>query len=111
MEGDPILNKLVCLVKVKEDGSEKRRIFIGAKSSLVSAASRKQYRQEQPRQTDIVTDSLNLLALRQKAEILVYMVADAKEAFWQVPLHLAERRFYCALHRKPDGGCRYLAFT
>ena len=30
-EGDPILNKLVCLLKIKEDGSEKRRIFIDAK--------------------------------------------------------------------------------
>ena len=58
MEGDPILNKLVCLLRVKEDGSEKRRIFIDAKSYSVCAASRKQYRQELPRQADIITDSL-----------------------------------------------------
>ena len=41
----------------------------------------------------------------------MYLVADANEAFWQVPLHPPERRFYCALLRKPDGSCRYFAFT
>ena len=69
----------MCVVNVKEDGTEKRRIFIDAKSSLVSAASRKQYRQELPRQTDIIADSIGLLALKQQAEIVAYMVADAEE--------------------------------
>ena len=66
---------------IKEDGTEKRRIFIDAKYSKVSAASCKQYKQELPRQTDAITDSLNHLGLRQEAEELLYLVADAKEAW------------------------------
>ena len=39
------------------------------------------------------------------------MVLDAEDAFWQIPLHPAERRFYCTLLRMPNGGTRYLAFN
>ncbi len=31
VRGEPILNKLVCLLGIKEDGAEKRRITIDAK--------------------------------------------------------------------------------
>ena len=80
LEGEPILNKLVCLLRIMDDGSEKRRIFIDAKCSRVSAASRKQYKQELPRQTDLITDSLSLPAMRREAEEFVYPVASGDVA-------------------------------
>ena len=39
------------------------------------------------------------------------MICDAEDAFWQIPLHPREQRFYCAVLRRPDGAVNYLVYT
>ena len=44
-------------------------------------------------------------------EEIFFHVVDADNAYWQLPLHPKERRFYCAILRMPDGHIRYLVFV
>ena len=74
--------------------------------SGVTASSRKQYRQELPRQTDLLTDVLWLMANIRSGEGIVFLVVDAEDAYWQIPLYPSERRYYCAILRMPDGRVR-----
>ena len=60
--GEPILNMFACISKVKLGGSTKHRIIMDAKRSLATEVSRKQYRSVLPRQTDLVSNVLKLLA-------------------------------------------------
>ena len=109
--GTPIFNKFACLTKVRSDGTCKRRIIMDARRSGVTASSRKMYKAVLPRQTDLVQDTLRLLSGAKDAESVDYMVLDADDAFWQVPLHPKERRFYCAMLRDSNGKTRFLSYA
>ena len=97
------MNKFACILKTKLDGTTKRRITMDSKQSMVTAASRKQYKASLPRATDLISDILALLAAAKPEEQVEAMVLDAEDAFWQVPLHPSERRFYCALPHRREG--------
>ena len=101
--GDPVFNKFASIIKQKPDGSVKRRIIMDSNQWSVTAASRKMYKAVLTRATDLVNDILALLALRCPDQDLDACVLDAEDAFWQVPLHPTERRFYCAVLRRSDG--------
>ena len=77
----------------------------------MTAASEKMYVAVLPRITDLVSDLLTLTSHRLAGEAVEAMVRDAEDAFWQIPLHASEHRFYCALLRMPDGRTRYLAYN
>ena len=111
MGGDPVLNKFACVMKARLDGTVKRRIIMDSKRSLVTEASRKSYRAVLPRATDLVHDILDLMATADSPEDLDILVLDAKDAFWQVPLHPKERRFYCAVLRRPNGKTSYVTYV
>ena len=49
-----------------------------------------------PRATDLINDMLALLAKTEDPSQIEVFICDAKDAFWQIPLHRDERRFYCA---------------
>ena len=106
--GDPIPNKFACIRKSRPDGSTKRRIIMDSKQSRVTEASRKQFRQVLPRQTDLITDILGLQAGCFAAESVELFVQDAEDAYWQVPLNPRERKNYCCILRMPDGKIRYV---
>ena len=82
-----------------------------SKASGVTASSRRQLKQILPRQTDLIVDALSLMADMQPGEQLAFFVCDAEDAYWQMPLHPAERRFYCSRLRMLDGTERYLAYV
>ena len=82
-----------------------------SKKSSVTAASKKMYKTVLPRATDLVSDLLAMLASANSPDEVEVFICDAEDAFWQVLLHPSERRFYCALLRRPDGTVRYLCFT
>ena len=59
----------------------------------------------------MIADILALLAQARCAETVELLVLDAKDAYWQVPLHPDERKYYCAQLAGAAGRKRYLAFT
>ena len=69
------------------------------------------YRSILPRATDFVSDVLALQATALAGEAVEAFVLDAEDAFWQVPLHPAERRYYCAVLDRPDGSWSYMAYN
>ena len=81
-----------------------------SKQSGVTAASTKQYRAVLPRQTDLVHDILSLQSECRAAEAVYLMVLDAEDAYWQIPLHPCERRFFCGQLNR-NGEVTYLAYT
>ena len=109
--GQPIFNKFACIVKQRMDGSTKRRIIMDSKRSSVTAASKKMYKAILPRATDLVTDVLSLKSEASPSDGIDLLVLDAEDAFWQVPLHKDEMRYYCSLLRYPSGRVRYLSYN
>ena len=105
----PVLSKLGCIVKVKtnEHGDEvkKTRIILDAKQSLVTSATQRMFKSELPRLVDAVFDILDLMTTLEPGESVVQMIADIVDAFWLIPLHASEQRFFTAML-----GGRYLIF-
>ena len=79
----------------------KTRIILDAKKSQVTAATARRYKSELPRVTDALHDILALMSNLKPGDVLAQMIADITDAFWLIPLHPAERRFFVAkLHKK-----------
>lgn len=100
---NPVLSRLGCIVKTKlnEQGiaTTKTRIILDAKQSQVTNATERRYASELPRITDAVHDLLSLMTQLGPGEKIVQFVADIVDAFWLIPLHPEERRFFCAKFR------------
>ena len=92
---EPVFSRIGVITK-KRLGKIKRRIVADAKRSQVSAASRKFQRVELPRITDVVVDTLEQLAetLGLDASQFEFFIADFADAFFHVPLHRQEQRFF-----------------
>ena len=82
-----------------------------SKASLVTAASRKMYRAVLPRLTDMISDLLSLLAAEDSHEIIMQLILDAEDAYWQVPLHASEQPFSCCVLNRLDSPPSYLTFV
>ena len=110
----PILNKFACITKTKvgEHGATtiKKRIIMDAKQSLVKEAANRQFRAILPRVTDAINDVIAVLNSLQEDQQAEQVVLDAKDAFWEVPLHPDERRFYCGRILDEEGNIRYVTY-
>ena len=98
----PVLSKFACLTKDRFDPATngwktKRRIILDSKESNVKAASAREFRSVLPRVIDVVHDTLACINDQSDSEPLEYMVLDASDAFWEVPLDPRERKFYSGL--------------
>ena len=106
----PILSKLGCISKTKlnPDGTQtvKHRIILDARRSNVTSATQRRYRSVLPRLTDAVQDALVFASELQPGQVMEQMIADISDAFWQIPLHPNERKFFVA---KFQG--RFLSFV
>ena len=96
----PVLSKLGCIVKVKENEIgqviKKTRIILDAKQSRVTKATERRYKSELPRIVDAVHDILELMSTLKPGEVIMQMVADVVDAFWLVPLHQSEMKYFTA---------------
>ena len=87
----PILSKIGLIVK-----GAKKRMILDTKESGLKHCSAKHQRVLLPRLLDAITQGLNLLSECGAEESVDWFVLDYSDAFWQVPLHPDERRFFCA---------------
>ena len=97
--GKPILNKLGLITKVR-NGIKKSRMILDTKQSWVKHATWKTQRVILPRLFDAVLRLLALMALGFDDGSVPHVesfVLDFTDAFWQIPVKSAERRFYCAV--------------
>jgi len=99
-------SKLFVLTQTKGD-LVKHRVLLDCKKSCISKSSVKSERVKLPRAMDTVTNTLQLFTAGMRwvsetdAEFsddvdydVGYMVLDVTEAFWTVPLHPGERRYF-----------------
>ena len=93
---DPILSKIEVITRTRA-GRTKKRVILDTRESLLRWASAKGQRVLLPRLLDAIMCILELLASPCADEDFAVsaFVLDFAEAFWQVPLHPRERRFFC----------------
>ena len=77
-----------------EEWQVKRRIILDCKQSGLSAKTRRRYKIVLPKSTDAVRDALILLSARLPPEEAEIFVLDFTNAFWNVPLHSKERKWF-----------------
>ena len=98
--GRVVLSKIGVIKKLRA-GVMRLRMVVDSKASRVSKATRKYERTTLPRVLDVVQDHLTLLAfaerLREQGEDaeLESLIADFKDAFFLLPNHPSERRYFC----------------
>ena len=97
----PTLSKLGCIVKQKvnhETGTvtTKTRIILDCKRSLVSKVARRTHKSVLPRVSDAIQSTLAMQSDCRQGDSVTFLVADVVDAFWLVPLNIAERKFFCA---------------
>ena len=91
---EPLLSRFGLLIKWR-DGKCKKRVILDCKQSGLSKRTRRRYKVMLPRVTDAVRDALKLLANRLPLEQLEIFILDFKDAFWSIPLHGGEKRWFC----------------
>lgn len=96
--GEPVLSRFGLVVRTKM-GKTKKRLILDVKQSQVKYSTRRTHRVPLPRGTDVAIDALESARELASEEALEFMVLDFKEAFWNVPLAKAERRFFVGRHR------------
>ena len=84
------------LIVKEKDGRISKRMILDTKQSRLKECSAKHQRVLLPRLLDTITQALNLMSTAKPGEDTEWMVLDYSDAFWQVPLHPHERRFFCA---------------
>ena len=97
----PVLSKLGCIKRTKfnpDTGTytTKNRIILDCKQSQVSVAAVRTHKSILPRVTDAVHASLALLSDLTQDETITMLITDVVDAFWLIPLHVSERKFFCA---------------
>ena len=104
----PVLSPMACIVKEKVDNGapkKKRRLILDCKASSVNNAIRRTHRIVLPRLTDTATDVLDLMLAETRdgnpcpGDNVEQMVLDFEDAFWRIPLHPLERKFFCAQYQ------------
>ena len=107
---EPILSKLGCITKERLNAEgvkvTKHRIILDARRSFVTSATQRRFRSVLPRITDAVQDALVFASELKIGETVEHMIADISDAFWQIPLHPKERKFFVAKFKS-----RYLCFV
>eukprot|EP00435_Cladocopium_sp_Y103_P021519 s4006_g5.t1 len=100
----PTLSKLGCIKKMKynpdtDQYTYKARIILDCKRSGVSKRAQRTHKSMLPRATDAVLSVLHLMAQKRPGQEIQLFIADIVDAFWLVPLHVSERRYFCAYLR------------
>ncbi len=90
---EPVLSRVHVLTKERL-GKTKRRLILDCKRSGLTDASRKAERALLPRAVDVVDDILSLECDAAAGEGVQILVLDFSDAFWQIPLHPTERRYF-----------------
>ena len=106
--GNPILNKLGLVVRYKTNtaGQEvkKTRIIVDNKESGVTRVAKRTHRSTLPRPANAVQSAMGLMDGNVKEEDLEsyidLLVADVSDAFWQIPLHPAERKYFVVMFKE-----------
>ena len=97
----PVLSKLACLKKLKYNPDtgqyiSKSRIILDCRRSGVSLTSVRTHKSVLPRITDAVNSALTLMDRATEDQRVTMFIADIVDAFWLIPLHPKERKFFCA---------------
>ena len=97
----PVLSKLGCIVKEKvnkETGTvtKKSRIILDCKRSLVSKYASRTFKSVLPRISDAVKSAMKLIGSCKDGESATLFIADVSDAFWLIPLHFSERKYFVA---------------
>ena len=97
VDGQPVLSK-IGMIKKLSAGKVKKRLIVDSKRSRVSKAARKLEQVVLPEVTDVVNDALHQKLrkwqLQRRDSITEWMVLDFSDAFFVLPLHRRERRFF-----------------
>ncbi len=96
--GKPVLSRLGCVVK-ERFGKIKKRVIVDSKQSGVSRTASLGFRSVLPRVLDLVFDTLELMSDLSITENIEYFVLDFVDAFWQLPLAHAERKYFVVRFR------------
>jgi hypothetical protein len=105
---EPVLNKVGVITKERA-GKVKKRIILDTKVAGTKECSAKHQRVLLPRLLDAILQALILYDQCGPGESMDWFVLDFTEAFWQIPLHPSERRFFCA--RVPiNGVLKYIVY-
>ena len=108
----PILNKLGLIIKIR-NGIKKARMILDTKASGVKAITTQAQRINLPRLFDAILQILVLLTFAAASTIsgidVESFVLDFSDAYYQVPIHRSEQRYFCATGRIRRQK-RYIAF-
>ena len=101
LKGKPVLSKLGCIKKDKYNSdtktwTRKSRIILDCKRSNVSKVATRKHKSVLPRVSDAIQSTLQMMSDRKPEELVTFLIADVEDAFWLVPLHVLERRYFVA---------------
>ena len=90
----PVLSRFGVVSKVRF-GKLKRRLILDVKQSNVKLSTRRVHRVPLPRATDVIYDWAHMMQTPMlEDESVEFMVLDFTDAYWNIPLAPAERRFF-----------------
>jgi hypothetical protein len=87
------LTKLACLVKIKDDGSEKIRLLVDMRRSGVNGMMTLLERVVLPRISDVASSLSELLKVAEEEAAPEFLIADFVDAFYTLKLLEAERKY------------------
>ena len=97
---EPVLSKIGLIIRERL-GKRKIRMVVDSKESWVARVCRRWQKMELPTHLHAIWDMLELLEHAQPDDgmDLEHMLSDFKDAFFLVPNHRSERRFFVVLYR------------
>ena len=105
--GEPVVNKLGAIESWKTNPTtgeirKKLRLILDNRQSGVTGVAERSHRSTLPRATHAVRGILGLMEPTEwhtaSDEEVWLLIADISDAFWLIPLHPSERRFFVAGH-------------
>lgn len=98
-----IVSKLA-LITTEKEGIVKHRLILDCRVSGSNDHTRKSERILLPRAWHVIKDALQLAAMKKDEEEITFAVCDFTDAFYMIPLHRDEQRYFVASHK----GCIYV---
>ena len=99
-----VLSNLVIIEKTRPDGTVQGRTILDCKASGLSASSTTTEKAVLPRALDVVCDCIELMGtdpsdpVEEDDDDVAHVALcgnDVVDAYWNVPVHPSERRFFC----------------
>ena len=104
LQAEPVSNKIGIITK-----GVKKRMILDPKVVGTKSCSAKYERVLLPRLLDAILQAMILKSKCLPTEDMEWFVVDFSDAFWQMPLHPEERRFFCA-RLTINGQVKYMEF-